>query len=185
MFRRLLISLALTSATVAAGAQAVPAATRPLTAQLGAGFAVARSGYVYNYIKGVTAYATVDYHQWLGLESDYHSTNIWTPDDIGERTLLLGPRLTFIHGEFNGRPNFVNVYAKFQGGLGWFEYQSPAYQPSFTNRYRMLAYGGGIEIRAARHLNIRPVELEWQRWPSATERGLKPVVATFGAAYAF
>ncbi len=185
MIRRLLTSIALAGTCVAASAQATPAATRALSAQVGGGFAVARSGYVYNYIKGYTVYGDIDYRQWIGLEADLHMTNIFTPDDVGEKTLLIGPRVTFIHGAFNDKPNFVNVYAKFQGGLGYFEFQSPAYQPPFTNRYRMLAYGCGIELHASRHLNVRPIEIEWQRWPSATARGLKPVVATFGAAYAF
>ena len=169
----------------AAPAQAIPAATKPLTAQLGGAFSVARSGFGFNYIKGVTAYGDVDYHQRIGLEADLHLVNIFTPDDIGETSILLGPRVTFIHGAFNSRPNFVNVYAKFVGGLGFFQYQSPAYQPSVTNRYRMLAYGAGIELHASRHLNVRPIELEYQRWPAYSERGLKPVVATFGAAYQF
>ena len=186
IMRRFLIMAVLSFACwSAAPAQAIPTATKPLTAQLGAGFAVARTGFGYNYIKGLTAYGDVDYHQRIGLEADLHLVNIFTPDDIGEASIVVGPRVTFIHGAFNSRPNFVNVYAKFLGGHGYFQYQSPAYQPSFTNRYRMLAYGAGIELHASRHLNVRPIELEYQRWPSYSERGLKPVVATFGAAYQF
>ncbi len=178
-----LLGLGLSGWSVSA-AQAIPAASKTLTAQVGGGFSIARSGFGYNYIKGFTAYGDVDYHQWIGVEANLHLVNVWTPDDIGETSIVVGPRVTFLHGDFNGRPRFVNVYAKFQGGLGFFQYQAEMYQP-LTNRYRMLAYGGGIEFHVSRHLNVRPIELEYQRWPSYSERGLKPVVATFGGAYQF
>jgi hypothetical protein len=170
--------------SVASNAQAVPMAQRLGSAQVGAGFSFAIPDYGGTYIKGYTVYGDVDLWRRVGIEADVHQINVLTPTDIGEDTYLIGPRFSLLR---RGR---VNAYAKALGGIGRFEYQSGSYPHPFTDTFGVFAGGGGIDFRASRHINIRAIDIEAQRWPSYgtpghTSHGLTPFVTTFGVAYAF
>jgi hypothetical protein len=166
-------------------AQAIPAATRGLgQIQVGAGFSFAVPDYSATYIKGLTVYGDVDLWRRLGVEADMHYISILTPTDIGEDTYLVGPRFSVI------RQGRVNAYVKALGGVGRFQYQSGTYPHPHTDTFGAYALGGGIDIHASRHLNIRAVDIEAQRWPGYgtpgfAAHGLSPFVTTFGVAYAF
>ena len=170
--------------SVASHAQAVPMASRLGSVQVGAGFSFAVPDYGGTYIKGYTVYGDADLWRRVGIEADVHQINVWTPTDIGEDTYLIGPRFSLI------RQGRVNAYAKVLGGIGRFEYQDGTYQPSHTDTFGVFAVGGGIDFRASRHVNIRAIDIEAQKWPNYgtpkfAAHGLTPFVTTFGAAYAF
>lgn len=170
--------------SIASHAQAVPMATRLASGQIGAGFSFAIPDYAQTYIKGYTVYGDFDLWRRIGIEADVHRVNVLTPTDIGEDTYLIGPRFSLI------RQRRVNVYAKVLGGLGSFEYQEGTYRPTHTDNFGVFAVGGGIDFRASRHINIRAIDIEAQKWPSYgtpgfPAHGLTPFVTTFGAAYAF
>ena len=165
-------------------AQATPMATRVGQVQVGAGFSFAIPDYSGTYIKGLTVYGDADLWRRLGIEADVHYISILTPTDIGQNTFLIGPRFSVI------RQGRMNAYVKVLGGVGRFVYQ-PGWNPNpHTDTFGVYSLGGGIEFRASRHLNIRAVDIEAQRWPSYgtpgfPAHGLSPFVTTFGAAYVF
>lgn len=170
--------------TIASQAQATPMAKRLGHVQVGAGFSFAVPDYGATYIKGYTIYGDADLWHRLGLEADAHLLNVLTPTDIGENTFLIGPRFSLV------RQGRLNAYVKALGGIGRFQYQSGRYQPPHTDTFGVFSLGGGIEFRASRHLNIRAIDIEAQRWPGYgtpgfPANGLTPFVTTFGAAYAF
>lgn len=170
--------------SLASHAQAVPMATRLGSVQVGAGFSFAIPDYGGTYIKGYTIYGDADLWRRVGVEADVHQVNVLTPTDIGEDTYLVGPRFTLL------RRDRVRAYAKVLGGIGRFEYQSGVHPHPFTDTFGVFSVGGGIDFRASRHINIRAIDIEAQKWPSYgtpgfPAHGLTPFVTTFGAAYAF
>lgn len=167
-----------------AHAQAVPAATRIRSAQVGVGFSFAVPDYGGTYIKGFSAYGDADLWRRVGVEADVHYISVFTPTDIGEDTYLIGPRFSLI------RQGRLNAYVKALGGIGRFEYQKGYYAHPHTDTFGAFAVGGGIEYKASKHLNVRAIDIEAQKWPGYgtpgfASHGLSPFVTTFGVAYAF
>ncbi len=164
-------------------AQAVPAGSRSFRLQAGAGFTFASPDYAQRKIEGITAFADLDLRHRLGIELEYHDISIVTPTDIGENTMLLGLRYSLY------RKGRIHAYAKGLGGLGWFQYQEGVYTSTkHTDTFGAYALGGGLEIRATEHINIRAFDFEAQRWPSYftpgyAHNGLTPYVSTIGVAY--
>ena len=60
-------------------AQAVPAASRSASLQLGGGVTYARPDYGVKRIEGLTVYGDYDFTRHLGVEGDLHFVNIITP----------------------------------------------------------------------------------------------------------
>jgi hypothetical protein len=159
-------------------AQATATASRSSALQLGGGFTYARPDYS-TPIKGLSIYGDYDITRHLGVEGDIHFVNLITPSDIAENSYLIGPRYRFHYGRFT-------PYAKALFGFGQFEYQYPSRFPAAaTYTYGVYAFGGGVDVHATRHVNIRPFDIEFQNWPGFKGKGLTPIVMTFGAAYAF
>lgn len=164
--------------TTWAHAQAVPTASRTSSIQIGAGVTYARPDYS-SPIKGITVYGSYDFSKYLGVEGDIHLVNLITPADIGETTYLLGPRFRYRYRRFT-------PYAKALFGLGQFQYQYPSnWGKASTSTYGVYSFGGGVDLRATRHLNIRAFDFEYQKWPGFQPNGLSPLVMTIGAAYSF
>jgi hypothetical protein len=161
-------------------AQAAPTATRRSTLQLGAGYSYASPDYGQRKIQGYTIYGTFDFTKHWGIEGDIHRISVITPTDIGEDSYLLGPRYVFPVGRF--RP-----YAKGLLGFSRFktDYDPLSNRPNYANTYKIYSLGGGLDYTLTRHLNIRAVDFEYQKWPGFRTNGLTPYVVTFGAAYSF
>ncbi|WP_198152111.1 outer membrane beta-barrel protein [Granulicella tundricola] len=157
--------------------QAVPTATRAITFQVGGGLSLANNDYSYDYIKGATLFGTIDFKNHFGIEGDIHDTSIFTPQDLGETSYLLGVRYKF-------NVNGFHPYAKVQAGLGTFNFQSTTYVPS-SHTYKIYDFGGGVEHALPHRLNFRIVDLEYQRWPGFGANGLTPIMVTTGLAYRF
>ena len=180
----LLLGLATTTAS---HAQAYPTATRtPI--QAGVAFSFASPGTNSNssnglvvqtpYIQGVTAFGDIGLTQRIGLEVTFHDLNLITPQDFGQTTILAGPRFSI------ALEDRANIYLKALGGIGRFNYQSPSYTPH-SDSYAVAAFGGGIEFRLSRHINLRPIDAEYQIWPGYPTGTLKPFITSIGAAYRF
>jgi hypothetical protein len=161
-----------------AAAQAIPAAIRPITEQAGIGFSYAHSDIGPAYIKGITGFGDVMYHNRIGLEADVHIVSLVEPVGVGEDTYLLGPKFALI------KEDRMRVYVKGLAGIGRVDFHEPRF-PDYTATYGVYAIGGGIEFRASPHINIRCADLEQQWWRSYPPHGLAPLVVTFGAAYRF
>lgn len=161
-------------------AQAVPTATRSGSLQLGGGVTYARPDYGGKGIEGLTIYGDYDFTRHLGVEGDMHFVNLITPNDISENSYLIGPRYRFHYNRFT-------PYAKALFGFGRFGYQAPSMYGSKTTTYNygMMSFGGGVDLRATKHLNVRAFDFEYQDWPGYRGKGLTPVVMTVGVAYSF
>lgn len=159
-------------------AQAVPTASRSGSLQIGGGFTYARPDYG-GPIRGLSIYGDYDFTKHFGIEGDIHFVNLWTPEDIGETSYLIGPRYRRHYGRFT-------PYAKGMLGFGQFMYQYPSrYPAAATYTYKIYSLGGGLDLRATKHLNVRAFDFEFQGWPGYPPDGLTPIVMTVGAAYSF
>jgi hypothetical protein len=164
-------------------AQARPAAERLGVAQFGGGFSVAGSNCPTSVIQGITdgctsstivsglaVYGTFDFSRHFGVAGDIHKLSLSRP---GEDSYLFGPRYVFHYHRYN-------PYLKFQAGLSRFQ---TTHDTSYT--YKIYAFGGGLDFHFRKHINIRAIDLEYQKWPQFPAGGISPIVGTAGVAYAF
>jgi hypothetical protein len=159
-------------------AQAVPTASRlGGRVALGVGGTLINPDFAQTKIKAVTFFADVDLVYSLGLEGEIHYSVI-TPSDISENSYLVGPRYVV-------RKKRVEIYAKGLLGVGHFGLQAGSNANPATATYFEYALGGGIDIRASRHFNIRAIDFEAQKWPSFPTNGLSPYSGTIGVSYVF
>ena len=157
--------------------QAVPTASRIASIQVGAGAFFTSPDYAQQYIKGLAIYGDYEFTQHIGLEAEVHYS-ILTPTDLSENTYLVGPRYTIRHNKFG-------VYAKALFGVGRFGKQGGAFEVTSTENYTTYAFGGGLEYKLNRSINIRPIDIELQKWSSFPPNGLSPISYSIGAAYVF
>ncbi len=157
-------------------AQAAPTASRTGSLQVGAGYSVAGPDYGQKYIEGISVYADLDLTYHIGVEAVAHKVSYFTPLDIGEDSYLIGPRYVFHYKR-------LDPYAKIVFGYGVFQTQYDN-RPHTSTGYGVYGGGGGVDIRATPHVNIRAIDFEYQKWPGFGS-GLTPYVTTFGAAYVF
>ncbi len=157
-------------------AQAVYTATRGIRIQAGAGGLYLRNDYTDQPNYGVTAWGDVDflrlYRFQAGVEGEVHFGGIISPSDIGENTYMVGPRLNY-------RRNKLNVYGKIMVGRGTISNQLFNTSSSFN----VFAYGGGAEYKITRKINLRPVDVELQKWPDFEPHTLSPLAVSFGVSY--
>jgi Outer membrane protein beta-barrel domain len=163
------------SLTLWSHGQAVPTATRSGSAQIGAGATFISPDYTQQYIKGISIYGDYDIGQHLGVEGDIH-ISVSTPGNISENSYLLGPRYKWHYKRFE-------PYAKVLLGFGRFGFQSGSTVEPGTFTYFQFAPGGGLDIRATRHINVRAFDVEFQKWPGFDSHGLSPIAYTIGVAY--
>jgi hypothetical protein len=72
-------------------------------------------------------------------------------------------------------------YVKFLGGVGYMNFQDHL----ATGHFAALAYGGGVDLRLNRRVNIRALDVEIQQWPqfAVTTQSLHPVGISAGVSY--
>ncbi|WP_433965241.1 outer membrane beta-barrel protein [Tunturiibacter gelidiferens] len=163
------------SLTTWSHAQAVPTASRSGAIQIGVAGTFVNPDYTQPYLKGISIYGNYDIGQHLGVEGDIHFSVI-TPDDISENSYLIGPRYKWHYKRFE-------PYAKILFGIGRFGFQSGTYPVPASFTYFQFAPGGGLDIRATRHINVRAFDVEFQKWPTFPPNGLSPIAYTIGVAY--
>ena len=163
-------SLALLVPTLSA--QAVYTAETKSSFQAGAGYLILNNDYTTHYNEGITVYGDYDYNHFIGAEVDLHFGGINTPDDIGENSYLVGPRVSY--HRYGG-----DIYGKILFGRGTITNQDYNTSSSFN----VYAFGGGVEYRVKRHYNIRLIDLEEEKWPNFEPHTLSPIAITIGAAY--
>jgi Outer membrane protein beta-barrel domain len=159
-------------------AQALPTALAKGNLQVGGGLGYAFPDYGQKNIKGISAFVDLDLFMHFGVEGDIHYIALVTPTDLAENTFEIGPRYVYRKGRFA-------PYAKFLIGRGDLVIQETQDNPGkYSGNYFMGSIGGGLDIQATRHIVIRAIDLEYQRWPNLGN-GLSPTVITIGAAYRF
>lgn len=159
-------------------AQAPAAASGGISYQAGVGATLTIPDYGTKVLTGITVYGDVDLAH-LGIEFNWHDTDLGTPEDRGEASYVGGVRWRFspIH---RFRP-----YVKVMVGLGTFTYYYPFYGTSTSYTFKIADFGGGVEYPLPHHLNWRVFDAEYQIWPHFGSDGLSPVVMTTGVAYRF
>jgi hypothetical protein len=157
-------------------AQALPTATRRYI-EFGIGYSVANPDYGYPYVQGISGFVDAQLDKRLGAQIAVHQLTIVTPIDIGEASYMIGPRFNVLSQDR------FRAYVKGLGGFGRFSFQQGSYLNPHADTYALYAIGGGFEYRASRHFNMRPLDLEVQRWPGFAADGLSPIVTTFGVSY--
>jgi opacity protein-like surface antigen len=159
-----------------AHAQALPTAVAKLNVQVGGGYTLAAPDYGPS-IQGGSGFVDFDFRPHFGVEADIHYIALITPGDLAENTFLFGPRYVYPRGRFS-------FYAKGLLGFGDLVIQEVQDHPEGgAGRYFAYAVGGGIDIRATKHIAVRAADFEYQHW--SFHNGLTPLVFTVGAAYRF
>jgi hypothetical protein len=176
--RRIIVLLGSFMVTAALHAQALPAASRSLSFEAGAGVSFANPDFTDPYIKGISIFGSADFRKGLGVDVEYHDTNIITPHDIGEQTFLGGLRYGVHKRKFY-------PYVKGLAGIGTFNFQQGYYNVASSKNYSVFALGGGIEYHASERISIRLIDMEYQEWTTFSPSNLTPIVYTIGAAYRF
>ena len=139
-------------------AQAAPTATGP-----GKSFAVGAGASLYH----------LDYgDRWLGAPMVFADANLWWRvglegearwlrynQDLGTHTstFLVGPRYSF-------SPRRTEPYVKALVGLGEYTYPFNYAKANYT----VIAGGGGVDYHLTNRVQIRVVDVEYQRWLNAT-----------------
>jgi hypothetical protein len=160
--------------------QALPTASARGALQAGIGVSNAQSDEFTSRISGITGFATFDFTAHLGVEADIHMLNVITPNDFVEKSYLLGVRYVWHRGR-------LDPYIRLSGGIGQSSIQQPSnvYAQGTPGTYLAYAGAGGLDIRLTRHINLRAIEFEYQKWPNFPADGLSPTMLTCGAAYRF
>jgi opacity protein-like surface antigen len=164
-------------ASLANAQGALPTATAKGALQVGGGFTLAEPDYGEKNIKGISGFADFDFRPHIGVEATVHYVALVTPTDLAEDSYLVGPRFIYPRGR-------LSIYGKALLGVGDLVIQETAdnvgRSPGTNFAY---AIGGGVDVRATRHIVVRAIDFEYQHWSYLT--GLTPTVITIGAAYRF
>ena len=153
-------------------AQAIFTSARESRIQAGAGLLYLQPDYVNSNIKGVSLWGDYDFLGFVGAEVSAHVGSIITPADIAEDSYMVGPRVMYHRRK-------ITAYGKILVGRATITNQD--YHLSST--YNAYAFGGGLEYRVTRKLNVRAVDIEVQKWPNFEPNTLSPVAITIGASY--
>jgi hypothetical protein len=153
-------------------AQADYTANKTSRFQAGAGYLFLKPDYVNTNIQGISFWGDYDFLRHVGVEAVVHLGDIITPSDINENSYMVGPRFMLRRHKFTG-------YAKFIFGRATITNTDF----NLSSTYNAYAYGGGIEYRAARKINVRAFDFEYQQWPNFEPNTLSPIAITVGASY--
>jgi hypothetical protein len=157
--------------------QAIPTASRLGSIQFGVGGTLTKPDFSTQNIGQITFYGDLDLQHHVGIEGVIHYS-VNTPADISENSYLLGARYILRYKRIDG-------YAKVLVGAGHFGFQTGSYADPNTATYFEYVLGGGVDIHATRHINIRAFDFEYQSWPTFATSGLTPLSGTIGVAYVF
>jgi hypothetical protein len=124
-----------------------------------AGFGIPQSSSTYLY--GIGTYVDVKFNPWIQIEAEGRWLRFNQVDGIYEDNYLIGPRLPIYKLRFRRATPYAKVligYGKlnFENNNGW-------------GRYTALAYGGGLDIKMSKRINVRLPDFEYQQWPNWSE----------------
>ena len=147
--------------------QAVHTADRTTRIQAGVGVLALNPDYTTGNVIGLSAWGDYDFSKYIGLEASAHFQEFITPGDITENSYLIGPRFMY-------RRKGLTAYGKAT---------ITNQQLDLSSSYNIYAFGGGLEYRIVRKLNLRIVDFEQQEWTSFQPHTLAPAAITIGVSY--
>ena len=153
-------------------AQAAYTAEQKTRIQAGGGAAIISPDYTEGNVIGFSGWADYDFSKYVGVEFSTHLGEFITPGDLTENSYLIGPRLTYRRHKFT-------FYGKALVGRATITNQDLNQSSSFN----VIAFGGGVEYRILRKINIRLIDFEQQQWPDFKPNALSPTAATIGVSY--
>jgi hypothetical protein len=106
---------------------------------------------------GYTVFSDFNTRQRFGVEAEMSHVQWRQTANVQTTTYLAGPRYYFHRGNWQ-------FYAKALVGRGEFDFP---YQYA-SGSYLVVAPGGGVDYRLNRFLHLRPLDVEYQRWPQFT-----------------
>jgi hypothetical protein len=178
------------SAAVAADAQVAPSATARQFSLTAGGMASAfQPDFAYNWsskppyypvpgassswIFGAGAYVDVKFSRWVQLEAEGRWMRFNQYQGIHQDNYLVGPRIP-LHRFWKG-----TVYGKALVGFSEMSFDTQGDHGRFTD----FAFGGGMDMKLSRHISFRPVDVEYQYYPTWGSTTLSPYGVSMGIGY--
>jgi len=109
-----------------------------------------------NYLIGVGTYVDVHFTHWFQLEGEARWLRFNEYAGEHQDNYLLGPKIP-IH-----RFGRADLYGKAMIGFSKMTFPYSYGYGTFT----ALAYGGGVDYRLSQKLTLRPIDFEFQQWPT-------------------
>lgn len=143
-----------------------------------AGFGVPQTSS--NRLYGIGTYVDVKFTPWIQVEAEGRWLQFNQVAGIYENNYFIGPRLPIYRLRFRR----IAPYAKVMIGLGRLNFEDK----NGWGRYTALAYGGGLDIKLTRRINLRLPDVEYQQWLKWSEGSTKtynlfPYGASVGVSY--
>jgi hypothetical protein len=125
------------------------------------GFGVPAHAPLSQYLYGAGTYVDFKFTPWIQVEGEGRWLRFNQVEGIYEDNYLIGPRLPIYRLHFWHATPYAKLlfgYGKlnFENGDGW-------------GRYTQLAYGGGLDIKMSKRINLRLPDVEYQQWLNWTE----------------
>jgi hypothetical protein len=195
-----LFALATLSALFAlgsAGAQDIPAATRG-DLEVGGTLSLAKPdlpGAILftnpvrytndSFIYGGSIYANFNVTGSLGLTAQFDYPDVHTPNDLVERSYLIG--LRYYHPVGEHFAPYVKALAgigstKFSNSVVWVVYPGTPTDGT-TSNYTTVAFGGGLDYRWKPKWTIRAIDLQYEDWLGFPGGSIHPYIVSIGIAY--
>lgn len=133
-----------------------------------------------NRLYGLGAFVDVKFTPWIQVEAEGRWLRFNQLAGIYEDNYLIGPRLPIYRLHFWR----ATPYAKVLIGYGRLNFEND----NGWGRYTALAYGGGLDIKLNRRINLRLPDFEYQQWLDWSEgspktENLLPYGVSVGASY--
>jgi opacity protein-like surface antigen len=109
-----------------------------------------------NYLIGAGTYVDVHFTHWVQIEGEARWLRFNEYAGEHQDNYLIGPKIP-IH-----RFGRADVYGKVMIGIGKMTFPYNYGYGTFT----ALAYGGGVDYKLSRKLTLRPIDFEFQQWPT-------------------
>lgn len=113
-------------------------------------------------LAGIGTYVDVKVTPWIQFEGEARWMRFNRPDNgIYEDNYFIGPRLPL----YRFRWRRATPYAKVMIGYGKLNFEDN----NGWGRYTAIAYGGGMDIKMSKRINLRLPDVEYQQWLDWTE----------------
>jgi hypothetical protein len=125
------------------------------------GFGVPAHAPLSSSIYGIGTYVDVKVTPWVQFEAEGRWLRFNQSDGIYEDNYFIGPRLPIYRLHFW----HATPYAKILIGYGKLNFEDG----NGYGRYTALSYGGGLDIKVNRRIDVRLPDFEYQQWLNWTE----------------
>jgi len=155
-------------------AQAVPTAIGPGSSiRVGGGVSAYHLDYGQRWLGGAHGWVDVNPTWRIGIEGEARRLRYNQDLNTHATTYLVGPRISLL-------PTPIEPYVKVLAGSGRFSFP---YNYARGN-YLVVAAGGGVDLHLGDRVQVRLIDVEYQRWPQFTFGSMAPYGISAGVSYA-